>query len=377
MKIFNSYLFKNLLIATLFVALTLTFVIFLTQSLRFLEIVINAGSSGRVFVILTGLALPRFFEIILPLSVMASTLFIYNKMTIDSELIAMRATGHSSFALALPAILLGLLISVVLWGVTMWVAPASLAKMQNMRQELKAEFSTFIFREGIFNSVGKGLTVYIRERSENGELSGLLIYDTRDKTKLPSTVLAKRGIVVANEDGHQVIVYDGSRQEYNPKTGILQKLAFDRYTIDLPEGGSVRQRWAEPDERTIIELLNPDPNNKRDIESLRTFKVEIHRRLTSPLLALTFSLIALSALLLGPVDRKGQTYKIAIALLAIMVIQSLFLTSYNLARKNDIGLILMYILTFAPAILCLFSLSPYSEELRRKVLYSPKEEATP
>ncbi|MGH1374801.1 MAG: LPS export ABC transporter permease LptF [Alphaproteobacteria bacterium] len=377
MNIFNSYLFRNLFIATLFVAFTLTFVIFLTQSLRFLEIVINAGSSGRVFVILTGLALPRFFEIILPLSVMASTLFIYNKMTIDSELIAMRATGHSSFALALPAIILGLLVSIMLWGITMWVAPSSLAKMQSMRQELKAEFSSFIFREGIFNSVGKGLTVYIRDRTQKGELSGLMIYDTRDTTKLPSTVLAKRGIIVANEEGHQVIVYNGSRQEYNPKTKILQKLAFDRYTIDLPEGESVRQRWAEPDERTIIELLNPDPNNKRDIESLRTFKVEIHRRLTSPLLALTFPLIALSALLLGPVDRKGQTYKIAIALIAIMIIQSLFLTSYNFARKNDIGVILMYILTFMPILLCLFSLSPYSEELRRNLFYSKKEEVTP
>ncbi len=377
MNIFNSYLFRNLFIATLFVAFTLTFVIFLTQSLRFLEIVINAGSSGRVFVILTGLALPRFFEIILPLSVMASTLFIYNKMTIDSELIAMRATGHSSFALALPAIILGLLVSIMLWGITMWVAPSSLAKMQSMRQELKAEFSSFIFREGIFNSVGKGLTVYIRDRTQKGELSGLMIYDTRHTTKLPSTVLAKRGIIVANEEGHQVIVYNGSRQEYNPKTKILQKLAFDRYTIDLPEGESVRQRWAEPDERTIIELLNPDPNNKRDIESLRTFKVEIHRRLTSPLLALTFPLIALSALLLGPVDRKGQTYKIAIALIAIMIIQSLFLTSYNFARKNDIGVILMYILTFMPILLCLFSLSPYSEELRRNLFYSKKEEVTP
>ncbi len=377
MNIFNSYLFRNLFIATLFVAFTLTFVIFLTQSLRFLEIVINAGSSGRVFVILTGLALPRFFEIILPLSVMASTLFIYNKMTIDSELIAMRATGHSSFALALPAIILGLLVSIMLWGITMWVAPSSLAKMQSMRQELKAEFSSFIFREGIFNSVGKGLTVYIRDRTQKGELSGLMIYDTRDTTKLPSTVLAKRGIIVANEEGHQVIVYNGSRQEYNPKTKILQKLAFDRYTIDLPEGESVRQRWAEPDERTIIELLNPDPNNKRDIESLRTFKVEIHRRLTSPLLALTFPLIALSALLLGPVDRKGQTYKIAIALVVIMIIQSLFLTSYNFARKNDIGVILMYILTFMPILLCLFSLSPYSEELRRNLFYSKKEEVTP
>lgn len=95
MKIVDLYLFRNMLAATLFVAVVLALIVFLTQSLRFLEVVLNAGSSGGAFWALTALALPRFFEIILPLSVMAATLFIYNKMTMDSEIVAMRAIGHS------------------------------------------------------------------------------------------------------------------------------------------------------------------------------------------------------------------------------------------------------------------------------------------
>lgn len=369
MKIFDRYLLKNLAIATAFIAIVLILIIFLTQSLRFLEIVVNAGSSGSTFLFLTALALPRTFEIILPLSIMAATIFLYNKMTLDSELIAMRGVGHSSFDLARPAMMLGLIITILLWTVTLWVAPTSLARMNLMREELKAEISNFFFKEGVFNQVGKGLTVYIDKKSDNaGELAGLMIHDTRDKTKLPSTVLAKRGHIVSTNEGHQVVVFDGSRQEFNPETGTFQKLRFDRYTIDLPESQAVRKRWAEPEERTIWQLLNPDPQNARDMENMRQFSVEIHRRIISPLLALVFPLIGLMALLLGPTDRRGQTKKIVLAFLGIILIQGLFLISYNLSKNSNFGLVLMYFLTLGPITTCLLFLSGRTEALRHKIL---------
>ncbi len=376
MKIFNYYILKNLFIATAFIAVILALVIFLTQSLKFLEIVISSGSSGSAFLTLTMLALPRFFEIILPLSVMASTLFLYNKMTIDTELIAMRAAGYSSFALARPAIITGIVATIILWAITMWISPLSLSKMQEMRQELKSDFSTLLFKEGVFNQLGKGLTVYINDKTEGGELAGLMIHDTRDKNNPPSTVLAKRGVIMIGDTSQQVIVYDGSRQTYNPKTGILQRLSFDRYTIDLPEGGVARKRWAEPDERTISQLLSPDHNIKRDVENLKNFELELHRRITAPLLALAFPLTALAILLLGPVNRRGQTLRIGISIIAVMLIQGAFLTAYNLAQNNGSGLILMYILTIAPILFSLFMLSGFSEHIRRQFLYTKRIAAT-
>jgi len=372
MKIFDIYILKNLFLATFFIASVLTLIIFLTQSLKFLEIVINAGSSGSAFWVLTSLALPRFFEVILPIAIMTATLFLYNKMNIDSELIAMRATGHSSFALAKPAIILGLCTTVVLWAITMWIAPKSLAQMQTMRTSLKSEFSNFLFKEGVFNAVGNGLTVYIRGKAQDGTLSGMMIHDTRDPNKPPTTVLAKRGIIVTNEKGHQVIVFDGSRQSFNPRSKVLQKLAFDQYTIDLPESGPASQRWSQPDERTIIELLNPDLNNTRDIENLHDFSIEIHRRITAPLLALAFPLLALSILLLGPTDRRGQSKKIGLAIIATLLIQGGYLATFNLSKNHDSGLILMYLLPSIPIGLSLFALSSYSNDIRRKVLY-PKQ----
>ncbi|MCK5285500.1 MAG: LPS export ABC transporter permease LptF [Alphaproteobacteria bacterium] len=374
MKLFDWYVLRNLFVATIFVSITLTVVIFLTQSLRFLELVVESGASSSSFWILTFLALPRFFEIILPLSLMASTIFIYNRMTMDSELIAIRSVGYSPLTLARPAIMLALLVTILLWSITMWIAPKSLANMHEMRQIIKAQFSTMLFREGVFNQVGKGLTVYIRERASEGELHGIMIHDSREKAKNPSTVLAKRGVLILKDDGsgHQVVVYDGSRQEYDSKSDTFHKLNFERYTIDLSESGTIRQRWHEPDERTIFELMNPDKNNTRDIENLREFKIEIHRRFTSPLLALSFTLISCCSLLIGPVDRRGQSMRIITAIICIVIIQGLFLSTFNLARQTDWALPFMYILAFVPTIFALFLLSGMGENLRRRLLYVRK-----
>lgn len=371
MKIFDGYVFKSLAVATIFVSLTLSVVIFLTQSLRFLELVINSGASSTSFWILTFLALPRFLEIILPLALMAATIFIYNRMIMDSEMIAIRSVGYSPMALARPALLLAGIVTVFLWSITMWVAPVSLSGMHHLRQVIKASYSSLLFREGVFNQVGSGLTVYMRERSSDGELHGLMIHDTRGTAKNPSTILAKRGVLMAQKEGHQVVVFDGSRQEYDPATETLHRLNFERYTIDMPESEPVRMRWQEPEERTIGELLSPNLNNPRDRDSQRAFGIEIHRRIASPLLALLFTAISCCALLLGPVDRRGQGRRITVAIASVVTLQGLFLASVSLSRQADWGVALLYLVPLAPLVLLLFILSTPGEKFRRRMLYTP------
>ena len=366
--VFDRYLFKGLGIATAFVAVTLAMIIFLTQSLRFLELIMDSGASGAAFLMLTLLALPRFFEIILPLALVAGILFVYNRMTIDSELVVMRATGASPQALARPALILSGGVMLVLLVMTTWLGPVTLANMQYLRQVIKAQYSTLLFREGVFNPVGKGLTVFLRERTYSGELLGLMIHDARPVNEAPLTVIAKRGVLVSTDTGQQVVVYDGSRQSYNPEDGKLARLDFARYTIDLPEGSSpVRERWKEPDERTFWELLRIDPDNAAEQANRQDFVVEAHRRLISPFLAPAFAVIALAAMLLGPIDRRGMGRRVGGAVIAVVVLEVLYLAAFNLSREHLAGLVLMYGLVFIPLFGGLFLLHPASEGVQQKL----------
>jgi lipopolysaccharide export system permease protein len=372
MIILDNYIIRNLLLALLFVTLSLAGVVFLSQSLRFLELVMESGASSLSFWILTMLALPRFFEIILPIALMVAIVFVYNRMTLDSELIVIRSAGFSPMMMARPALNLALMITIFLWWVTCWLAPVSLRQMQEMRQEIKAQYSSLVFREGVFNTVGEDLTVYVRERTSEGDLHGLMIHDSREENRNPVTIIAKRGQLAMTDDGgHQVLVYDGSRQQFEAQKRAMNRLDFDRYTIDLPESGPVRQRWKEPDERTIGELLSPDPDNERDQESLKEFFVEANKRIVSPLLTPAYALMALISLLIGPVDRRGQGSRILGSVAAVVIIQGLFLASYNLARQTLWALPVMYILVLAPIFAGYYLLGRKSEGIRRHLLYKP------
>lgn len=362
--VFDRYLMKNLLLATLFIALSLAMVIMLTQSLRFLELIINSGASSFSFLALTFLALPRFFEVILPIALMIGTVFIYNRMITDSEIIVMRAAGLSPLRLSRPALILALMVTVTVFAITSWLAPLALSKMQLMRVTIKAQYSSLLLRDGIFNSIGKDLTVYVHRREGNGDLEGLLIHDTREGALMPVTILAKRGVIVSDDAGQQVVVYDGSRQQYNPETGILDRLDFERYSLDLPEAGPVRQRWREPDERTLSELLNPDHTVLANPKQRREFNVEAHRRIVSPFMAITFAVLSLCCLLLGEVDRRGMAWRIVLASGGIITLQGLYLVAYNLAKDGNVGLVLMYLIVFAPMLAGFYCLSPRSETTR-------------
>lgn len=368
MAVFDRYIFRNILIATVFTALVLAGIILLTQSLRFLDLIVNSGASGKAFWILTMLALPRFFEVILPIALMAAVVFIYNKMITDSELIVMRSIGAGPLRLARPALILSGGIVIFLLFVTMWLAPASLSGMHQLRVVIKAQYSTLLFREGVFNAARPGLTVFIRERTNDGSMRGVLIHDSRPENETPVTILAKRGVVVSSPEGQQVLVYEGSRQSVNANTGVLDRLDFESYTIDLPEGGGpVRQRWREPDERTFLELLRPDPTNKSDMASKRGFMVEIHRRIVSPFLAPAFAIMSLAFLLTGTASRRGYSWRVVFAIAAAVVVQGLYLGALGMARQHDAGLASMYFLVSAPIAGGLFFLSESAHGLRSRI----------
>ena len=144
--LFDKYLFRNLALATFLICLILTVIIMLVQSIRYLELVMGSGASTVSFLGLMGLSVPRFIEAVLPISIMVSVLFFYNKVIIDSEVVIMRSAGTSPLTLARPALMLAGLLMIGLFILSAWIAPASLAKIQILRQEIKSQYASLLFR---------------------------------------------------------------------------------------------------------------------------------------------------------------------------------------------------------------------------------------
>lgn len=359
----TRHLLKNLFTVTAFIAFSLAMVIWLTQSLKLLDLIANSDAPAGLFIKLIALTLPRFLEIIIPLALVASILFVYNKMIMENELIVLRSCGFDQLALARPALILAGFATLLILLLSTYVSPRGYAATQVLQQNVKTQYSTFLLREGVFNTFSNSLTVYLRARAKDGDLMGVTIHDTRDKTKPPVTITAKRGRIVMEGETPSIVVYDGMRQQMDENSDVTTKLFFSRYTIQIKglESGA-RERWREANERTLVELMNPDMTNRRDRNNRDVFRAEVHHRLVTPFNAIGFSLVALATILLGPFNRRGQSKKIMAGAVIIVCLQALDLVVVNRAREDLAFVPALYVMTFLPAGLCFFLLHARGEE---------------
>src|SRR3546814_6353737 len=83
----SRYILGQLAMATVFVTVALTFAIWLTQSLRLIDYIVNRGLPASTFLTFVGLLLPSFLGVVLPVATFVAILFVYHKLAMDSELV--------------------------------------------------------------------------------------------------------------------------------------------------------------------------------------------------------------------------------------------------------------------------------------------------
>ena len=353
----NRYIFRHLIVGTLLVSGVLAYILWLTQSLGYIEMIINKGLSIGTWLELTLLLMPNVMVIILPISLFLVVLFTYNKMTVDRELVVAQAAGISQWGLAFPAIVVAVLTTAAAYTLTLYYGPMSVRAFKELQWSVRSDMSQVMLREGTFNQVGKGLTIYVRERGPEGDLRGLLVHDNRDEIK-SITMMAENGAVVSGPDGPRVILSKGSRQELTRGEGDLTLLYFDRYTVDL---GLIEltgdARFKDNRERSTAELFTLSEADGIKPRNIRRMRVEGHQRLTNPLWNLSLAAVALAFILTGTFNRHGQVKRISVAILCTVIIETAGLGAASLASKNLLFVPLLYLVAFVPFGLGLFVLS--------------------
>jgi len=347
MNSYTRYVLRQLFAGMILVSAGLTCIIWLSQSLRFVEMIVNRGVSAGTFVYMTMLLLPNFLTVILPIALFTIIVFTYSKMVTDRELVVMRAAGVSQFGLAKPALIITFLTLIFGYVLNLYLLPESYRAFRLLQWEILNTYSGVGLKEGAFNPISDSITVYVRERSPDGQLHGILVHDERNP-KAPVTWMAERGALVDSANGPRVVMYNGNRQTVgtNDKLSILY---FDRNVFDVPTSNqSISDRFREPRERSMSELLNLDDAKGISSKDWGKYKVELHKRFVTPLLGVGYAMVGLACLLYGPITRRSQSLRIVTAVSIMIVLQGMELGLENIIAKNLVLMPLFYFLAFAP-----------------------------
>jgi lipopolysaccharide export system permease protein len=349
MRSIDRYILRQCFSMMVFVTLALSAAIWLAQSLRLVDLIVNRGVSIALFFYLALLLLPRFLDVVLPIGAFLTVLFVFNRLATESELVAMRGAGLGPLDLARPVLILSGIAFFVLMTLSAYFLPAAAHQFKDLQFGIHNHFVSALIQDGMFTTIADKLTIYVTGRNERGEVKGLLISDDRDPQQ-PVTILAQRGAFVDSAQGSRIIMVNGSRQTFDRASGKLSVLTFDQYTLDLnilrntPEVSEVRYRDAEESYLGELFWLPADLN-----PAIReSFLVERHQRLIIPMSVFSLVMIPLACLLPGEFNRRGQLRRVLLAVGLAFVFQTLELCIKNLPGRYPLVIPLMYFIDLLP-----------------------------
>lgn len=296
-----------------FFVLVFTGLIWLTQSLRVIETVVNNNQGARVFLEFSLLLLPQVMAVVLPVSAFGATLYAVNKLFTESEIVAMGAAGMSRLALARPVLLFGGAVMIAMLLVTTVLQPMAARSLREQVASLRADIANSLLFEGQFLNPAAGLTVYVRESDSAGGMLGVFVHDRREDG-VEVTYTARQALLRRADDGPRLVMFDGTAQRKRVTTGDLQVLQFDSLVYDLaPFVADTDSRLRRPSERFFPELIAPTDAQLEGFTRGR-FYAEGHEQLSAPLYALTLPAIAIAAVVGGGFTRHGYGARISAAI---------------------------------------------------------------
>lgn len=338
----------------------LTGVVWLSQSLQLLDLVINRGQSAPMFVYLTVLLLPSLLVLILPIAFFAGTLYGLHKLNSDSELVVMSACGQSRSQLATPVMIAAVAAMLFTYLCSLYLMPLGHRTMKNAVMDIRADIGAAILNEGDFNTPAEGLTVFMRELSSDGHIHGILVHDNRDQQR-PTTYIARSGLLVQTVAGGRLVMMDGTIEQNLAKNpGQLSVLKFQRYVFDLDQFAGPQQN-AELDagDRYLSELFWPDLRNSRlkgkaKAKNTRAiFIAEAHNRLAAPLYCLTFALIALAGVTSGRRQRGAYALRLTMACLLAAALRIIGYGAQSMVARSPHLWFVLYLIPLLGAALAL------------------------
>ena len=246
MKILDFYIFKSY-VKTLLGAFTILMLIFLLQSV-WLYISELAGKDLELEIILRFLLniSPRLVLLVLPLTILLSSIMVFGSLSENYEFAAMKASGislqRSMRFLVIFTVFLGFLIFLF----SNYIVPVSEYNFRNLRKNIAKVKPTMAIAEGQFSQIGNyNIKVENKYGTDGRNLENIIIHQKKLKAGNYTVIKSNKGEILSNDDSNilQLVLFDGYyydeiiSNEYKVKTNKpFIKSKFKEYIINIDIG---------------------------------------------------------------------------------------------------------------------------------------------
>jgi lipopolysaccharide export system permease protein len=305
-----------------FFSLVLVSVYWLNRAVKLFDALIGDGQTAWVFAEFTALLLPNVIRLVLPVAGFAAAVYVTNRLSSESELTVMQATGFSPWRLARPVFIFGLIVAAMMAALTHFLVPASLAQLKEREVEISRNVTAKLLSEGTFLHPSAGVTFYIREITPQGALEDVFLSDRRGSAD-SLTYTADTAFIVRDGDSSKLVMIDGLSQRYDRETGRLFTTHFADFSYDISVliGTEEINTFNETHAFTPEILTDRASVIARSGSTAGAITEELHGRFSQPLLCLAAALIGFAALLVGGFSRFGVWRQIVGAVVVLVLLK--------------------------------------------------------
>ncbi|MEL7213327.1 MAG: LPS export ABC transporter permease LptF [Pseudomonadota bacterium] len=334
---FDRYLLSQLMVLFGFFSLILVLVYWLNRAVILFDQLISDGQSAAVVLEFTALTLPNVIRLVLPVSAFAATIYVTNRLSSESELVVMQATGFSAFRMARPVLVFGIIVALLVSILTHFLVPLAEKRLAEREAEISQNVISSLLNEGAFVHPSENVTFYSRLIDGDGVLHDVFMSDARSPGQR-TTYVAQRALLVRSETGPRIVMFEGSTQSYDAATQRLSKTDFEESTYDIAgllEPPSIGR--PSPEIMPTSMLLWPTQEVREVVNrSAARLAQEGHHRFAQAFLCIAAALIGFSTLLLGGFSRFG-IWKQIIGAIGVLILLKLVEGSVTEIVKSELS----------------------------------------
>ena len=307
-------LFRYLCISILQATLGVTVVLLLIVTSGRLAKYLTQASTGNlapdlVFEIVL-FRIPDFLPLIIPLGLFVGILLVYGRLYVDSEMTVLSACGVSQTKILLITLVPAAFVSTLVAFLTLWAAPASLAKVDRLFEQSRSSHGLALFREGKFQTDRDGSSVvYVKSLPSKHSFEEVLLVEQRNDGSI-ALVHADSGEVLPTEDPSTLYI--------KLVNGTMYEGVIGHKDYQLTQFGSYAEKMRIQREAEQVKLrIDALPTLDVFASDQLSHHAALHWRFSLPA---TVIVVAILAVPLSKTDRrKGRYTKMLPAILLYLI----------------------------------------------------------
>lgn len=338
MKIIDKYIIKEFIPPFFLGLLLFTFVLLTNKIYKMTDLMVNKGVSFFEILRLISYIMPSFLTLTIPMAVLLGALVTFGRLSTDSEITALKASGFSFYRMVAPVLAVSFLAMAVTAYFSLYLGPK---KAGTFKKDLfiMAKSRAFInIEEEVFNDTFKKVIIYARKTPSPNEMEGVFISDERNPDEA-RVIIAQHGMMdIDVATGYAFLrLTNGSIHKKGNKAGSYQEMDFATNTLSInlydkffseSDSKKGKREMSLSELRAFAKVASPAGGGGYPLMT------EYYNRFTIPLACIIFGLVGPS---LGLYSRRsGRSSGITVALVVFAVYYLIMKGGENLASGGNL-----------------------------------------